>query len=220
MKHLLLVFAVLAIASCGGGSNFVPTDPNTVFQLLPTGYFTDGYSKTTNFTGSDSAGGVHTATLSEQTQAQTTFFGEPAIPVLGQIQLTNTVTGAFVSNVGTEYYSISASDRRFLGYSDSSSTTVSATTSAIPQTAKIGDFGSIGTYTDNVGDVDVTSWRLDDGGSGRAKMVALSTETDQFGTLTVSSTTTTLIDTSGNVISQEIVIFYADIGVTLTLNGS
>ena len=58
----------------------------------------------------------------------------------------------------------------------------------------------------------------DDGFNGRAKLVVLSTETDQFGTLITSSTTTDLIDTSGNVISEEIKIFFADVGITLTLN--
>ena len=196
----------------------VPTDPNTVFQLFPPGYFSVGYSKTTNFTGTDTGGGVFTATASVQTQAQTTFLGQPAIPQLVQIQLTNTATGAFVSNIGTGYWSTSATDRRILGFSDSSSTTVSATTTAIPQTAKIGDFGVVGTYTDNAGDVDVDSWRLDDGGNGRAKLVLLSTGTDQFGTLIISSTSTDLIDTSGNAISEEIKIFFADIDITLTLN--
>jgi hypothetical protein len=51
-------------------------------------------------------------------------------------------------------------------------------------------------------------------------LVYLSTTTDQFGTLTLSTTTTQLIDTSGNVISEEMIAFYADVGVTLTLNRS
>ena len=226
MKHLALAIVVFTLAACGGGGgggggdDFVPTDPNTVFQTFPPGYFTTGYSDTVNYTGTDSRGDVYTFTGSVQTQAQTTFLGEPAIPLLAQVQITNTSTGGFASNTGTTYYSTSASDRRHLGYSDSSETTVSATTFAIPQTATIGDFGVVGTYTNNAGEVDDQSVRLDDGGNGRAKLVILSTKRDQFGALLISSTSTTLIDTSGNPISGKIEIFYADIGVTLTLTGS
>ena len=97
---------------------------------------------------------------------------------------------------------------------------MSATTTAIPETAKIGDFGVIGTYTDNAGSVDVQSWRLDDGGNGLAKLVQLSTEKDQFGNLELSSTTTTVINTSGETLSRQEVIFFANEGVTLTLNGN
>jgi hypothetical protein len=113
-----------------------------------------------------------------------------------------------------------AVDRRYLGYSDSTTTTVSATTFAIPQTVKIGDFGNTGTYTDNVGAVEVKSWRVDDGGSGRAKLVYLSTDTDQFGNLETSSTTTDLIDTGGNVISEVVEVFFATLDITLTLTCS
>jgi len=134
-KNITISLLLLTVISaCGGGGS--PTDPNTVFQTFPPGYFTTGYSNTINFTGTDSTGDDYTGTASEQTQAQTTFLGEPAIPVLAQIQLTNTSTGGFASNVGTSYFTTSASDRHYLGYSDSSSTTVSATTFAIPQTAK------------------------------------------------------------------------------------
>lgn len=225
MKHLAFAIVVFTLVACGGGGggggdDFIPTDPNTVFRASPIGFFTEGRSKMMNCTGTDTAGGTFTAVFSDQTQAQTTFLGGPAIPILGQLQLTNTATGAFVSNTGTSYASTSAVDRRYLGYSDSTTTTVSATTSVLPETVKIGDFGNIGTYTDNVGDVDVQSWRVDDGGSGRAKLVNLSNETDQFGILQISSTETDLIDTGGNVISQVVEVFFATLGVTLTLNCS
>ena len=228
MKNLHIIlcsFFILTLSACGGGGggggdDFVPTDPNTAFRTSPAGSFTEGSSGTMNCKGKDTDGGKHTAVFSSLTQAQTTFLGIPAIPILGQLQLTNTVTNAMVSTIGTSYASTSAGDRRYLGYSNSTTTTVSATTSVIPETVKIGDFGNTGTYTDNVGNVDVKSWRVDDGGSGRAELVALSNVTDQFGDLQTSSTTTDLIDKGGNVISEVVVIYYATLGVTLTLNCS
>lgn len=223
MKKYLILLALIVIQGCsssGGDSAPPPTSSDTVFQLFAPGSFAAGFTETVNLTGTDSSGGVWSGVVSTQTQSQSTFLGQPVIPILAQVQLTNSSNGAFVSNIGTSYYSTSASDRHYLGYSDSFSTTVSATTSAIPETAKIGDFGVIGTYTDNAGSVDVKSWRLDDGGNGLAKIVQLSTEKDQYGNLELSTTTTNLIDTSGNTISQILVIFFADTGETLTLNGS
>ena len=159
-KGLTLISALILIGCGGGGGGGVPTDPNTVFRSAPSGYFADGFSQTHNYTGTDSEGGVYTATLSEQTQSQTTFLGVPAIPILGVLQLNNTANGAFVSSAVTVYYTTSASDRHYLGSSDSSTTTVSSTTNALPESVKIGDFGVIGTYTDNAGNVTQESWRL------------------------------------------------------------
>ena len=225
-KRLIFTLALIGTAlisvgcSSGGGDSTTPTDPATEFQLFQPGAFTAGFTETINYTGTDTAGGVWNGTISNLTQPESTFLGQPAIPFLTQVQLTNTANGAVLSDIGTAYYSTLASDRHYLGFSGTATTTVSAITTAIPETAKIGDFGVIGTYTDNAGSVDVQSWRLDDGGSGRAEIVQLSSESDQFGTLELSSVTTTLIDTSGNTISRTIVIFFADINETLTLNGS
>jgi hypothetical protein len=219
---LLCSFCLITLSACGGGGSggdgiSNPTDPNTVFRTAPAGSFTPGGSSTQNCTGEDSDGDNYKAVVSTQTQAETTFLGVPAIPIVALVQLTNTSTGAFASNLGTSYASTSELDRRYLGYSDASTTTVAATTSSFPQTVKIGDFGISGTYTDNAGNVEVKSWRVDDGGSGRAKIVSLSTNTDQFGNLATSSTTTGLIDPNGSVLSEVVEIFYADFGVTLTL---
>jgi len=217
---LLITTIASGCGSSGGGDSTTPTDPNTVFQLFQPGLFTTGYTETMNYTGTDTDGGTWTGTMSHLTQSQTTFIGQAAIPFLVQVKLTNTANGTAISNVGTAYYSVSASDRHCLGYSDSYTTTVSATTTAIPETAKIGDFGVIGTYIDNAGSVDVQSWRLDDGGNGLAKIVQLYTKKDQFGNLETSSTATAVINTSGETLSNQEVIFFADSGVTLTLNSN
>ena len=221
-KLLLTSLTLLVLSACGGGGDSAPppTDPATVFQLFPTGRFTPGNTDTINLTGTDTVGGVYTAIFSMQTQSESTFLGVPAIPILVHVQITNTASGAVASNVGNAYYTPLATDRHYLGFSDSTSTTVSSITEAIPQTGKIGDFGVIGTYTDNAGDVDVQTWRIDDGGGGNANIVELSTERDQFGNPTTSSVTTTKIDVNGNMLSIELILFYADTNITVTLSGS
>ena len=222
MKKYLVLFALILIQGCssGGGDGSTATDPNTEFQIFPSGYFTAGYADTINYTGTGTDGSSYTASVSEQTQTQSTFLGQSAIPILEQLQVTNISTGATASGIGTEYYSTDPNDRHFLGESSTTTTTVTAVTTAIPQTAKIGDIGIVGTYTDNAGNVTERSWRLDDGLNGRAKRFVLTTERDQFGIVTTTIAVTNLIDTSGNVISSNVVISYLDLGVTLTLNGS
>lgn len=224
LGSIILYISIFILSSCGGGgggsSNSTPTDPSTVFSLFPSNYFNVGYSKTYNLSGTDTLGGTYTGTFAVQTQAQTTFLGTPAIPILAQLQLTNTANHASISNIGTLYWTTSASDRHQLGYSDSSSTTVSASTTAIPQTALINNFGNIGTYTANTGDVSVDSWRLDDGYNGRANLVELSTTRDQYSNLLTSSTTTTLIDTSGNPISITLALYIASENATINLTGN
>ena len=220
MKKHLILFALILIQGCssGGGDSVTPTAPTTEFHLFPIGSFSAGYTDTQNLTGTDTAGGIYTGTLSSQTQAQSTFLGQAAVPILIQLQLTNTANGALVSSISTGYYSTSATDRHYLGSSDSTQTTVSAVTSAIPLTATIGSFGVIGTYTFNTGNVVEQSWRLDDGGNGLAKRVLLSTLKNQFNQVEFSTTTTSTIDTSGNFITTQLVIYYPSTGITITLN--
>lgn len=219
---IVTICLVLSLTGCssGGGDSAPPTDPNTVFQIFPSGRFTPGNTDTINLTGTDTVGGVYTAIFSMQTQSESTFLGVPAIPILVHVQITNTANGAVASNVGNAYYTPLAADRHYLGYSDTISTTVSSVTEAIPETGKIGDFGVTGTYTDNAGDVDVQTWRIDDGGGGNANIVELSTERDQSGNPTTSSVTTTKIDVNGNMLSMELILFYADTNITITLSGS
>ena len=220
MKKYLVLFALILIQGCssGGGDSTAPIVPDTVFQLFEAGSFTDGFKETWNVTGTDTAGGVWSGVIDEETQAELTFNSQPAIPILTLVQLTNSSSGGSIDDLSADFWSTSASDRRYLGSIGLfSSATASATTTAIPETAKIGDSGAVGTYVDNAGIVEVISWRLDDGGNGQAKVVQLVTEKDQAGILVSSSTTTTLIDTSGNAISKTLEIYTADTGVTLTL---
>ncbi len=223
---LISTFVIFTLSACGGGggggSNTAPTNPTTVFSLFPSGYFSVGYSESYTLTGTDTAGGVFTGSYLIQTQTQSTFNGVPAIPFDVSLQLNNTASGAFVSAIGTGYYSTNATNPENLGFTNTTfgTTTVSATTTALPTTASIGSFGSIGTYTDSAGDADVDTWRLDDGGNGNAKLVIFTTTTDQFGTVTSTSEESYLINSSGNRISIEFRLFDTSSGITISLSGN
>lgn len=193
---LISAFSIFMISACGGGgggSSTTPTNPATVF---PSGYFSTGYSESYTLTGTDTAGGVFTGSYSVQTKSQTTFNGVPAIPFDVLLQLNNTASGAFVSAIGTGYYSTNTASPENLGFTNTTfgTTTVSATTTPLPTTATIGGFGSIGTYTDSAGDTDVDTWRFDDGGNGNAKLVISTTTTNQFGTVTSTSEASYIIN--------------------------
>jgi hypothetical protein len=225
MKNYTVLLVLIFLQACSGGGDSVaptapvtpvPATPDTVFHLFEADYFTAGFTKAVNYAGTDTAGETWSAVISEQTKPQSTFLGQAAIPIFLKVELTNITAGSGTISTGHNYWSASASDRRYLGYSGVS-TTADATTMAIPETARIGNSGSIGTYTDNALAVDVQSWRLEDGGNDLANFVQTSTLKNQSGTLEISSTTTTLIDTSGKTISQTIVLFFSNTGNTLTL---
>jgi len=230
IKHthfIMWVFISLGLISCGGsdtenGYDFIPTDPNTVFSLFPAGYFNEGYSETYNLNGSDTAGGIQTGSYSIQTQAQSIFNSDAAIPFSVILSITNTQTGAFATASGTGYYSANQNDLRNLGY-DSTTTgvvTVSAITSTLPLTGKINDFGDIGEYTDSAGEKDVDTWRLRDAGNGKAKLTYYSTSFDQFGSAISTSEETYVINPDGTRNSLEFKLYYPGSGITITLNGN
>jgi hypothetical protein len=221
----VLFLSVLLLVACGGGSGgsdsgstFVPTDPNTVFQLFPPGGPTVGESSTVNLSGTDNFGDSWTASGSSQVQADTTFLGESVRPTLTILNLTYVPTGAFVNVTSTSYTRYDAGAVYRIGISDTSTTTVSFIANPVPYTAKIGDLGIVGTYTNNVGDVTTQTWEIADAGSGRAKAILRSSTVDQFSTLISSSVDTTVILPDGTTVSTivEVTLFNPDVVITLS----
>jgi hypothetical protein len=102
--------------------------------------------------------------------------------------------------------------------SNNSSTTVAYAANPLPYTAKIGDFGVVGTYPNNVGDVTTQSWELADGGSGRANVILHTSIVDQFSTLIGSGVDTSLILPDGTTASYQaqIILFNPDVVINLS----
>jgi hypothetical protein len=212
---------LFALSACGGGGggddNFVPTDPNTVFQLFPPGGPAVGTSSNTSLSGTDNFGDRWTATSSSQVQADTTFLGESVRPTLSIIGLTYVPTGAFINITSTSYIQYDVGAVYNIG-SSSTTTTVSFLANPIPYTAKIGDLGVVGTYTNNVGDVTTQTWEVADAGSGRAKVILRTTIVDQFSTLIGSSVDTTVKLPDGTTVSTlaQISLFNPDVVINLS----
>jgi len=220
------MFIAFALYGCGGGgggsaptgtTGGTPTDTSIDFSLFPADYFTS-YNVSADLTGNDNKGSTITGRITEQLQAQTTFMGAAALPVVAQTQFTAS-NGGFAAATVTSYFSTDASSRKFLGVSGDVVTASSSSTFVIPQTANIGDSGVMGTYTDNAGFVTSVTWRLEDGLNGNAKLVILNL-TMNNAVVDNTLTSTYLIQPDGTRLSVEIVTLNVNVSLIVTLRGT
>ncbi len=218
-----MVFLGVFISGCGGGGtspsaggNGRPTDTNISFKLFPDNYFVD-YDVSANLSGSDNKGNTYTGNITEKTLSKTTFLSNSAVPIETKINLAAS-NGGFAAVTQSQYYGTNANDRRFLGV-DGDVTTVSATTFTIPTTAKIGDSGKAGVYTDNSASISTLTWKLEDGFNGKAKLIFLTETNDQLGTLDNTFSTTYLINPDGERVSIELKTFNVNVDLEVTLTG-
>jgi len=221
----LTLLAVL-ISGCGGGGGGTspntggsgnPTDTNLSFKLFPDNYFLN-YNVSANLAGSDNKGNTYTGSSAENSLPETTFLSEYAIPIETIINFTASNVG-FAAVTQNQYFGTNASDRRFLGV-DGDITTVSANTFTIPTTAKIGDSGTAGTYTDNSGSISTLTWDIKDGFDGNAKLTLLTTTNDQLGNLDNTFSTTYLIKPDGTRLSVELKTFNVNVDLEVVLSGN
>jgi len=212
----------------GGIEN--PTDPNTVFNLFPSDYLTEGYSETYVLSGQEVlTGDTFTGSFTLQTQAQDLFNSESAVPMYKELEITNSITGGSSTESGIDYYSINYTNLHYYGYSgilhfsgiSSSQTTESASTTMLPVTGKIGDSGVIGTYIDSYDDTKSLTWSIHDAGNGNAKLkIVTTTSPNQLGTVLLVEEETYTINPNGVRLSIVIRIEYTYSGITISLNGN
>lgn len=228
IKAIALIF-LLQLAGCAPeekDDEFVPTDATLSFQLFPITYFLNIYDEIYTLHGSDNLGNSLSASNHFQTGPQITFNGEPAISV-SHMQLINDYTGTSDVGVRGEFfghinYSINKQDLRVLGFNNTvtGTTTVSATTTAIPVAALIGESGDIGTYIDDAGETITCDWRLIDGGNGRAKLIFTYITNNQNGDLLFTREESYLINQIGERTSLELVLHATSSGSTLNFSGT
>lgn len=226
---LLILITSLFLSGCGGGGSDAPgagdghgtpTDTSIDFTIFPPNFFTN-YSASADLTGTFTGsilGDVElTGSLTEVLQAQTTFLGSAAIPYLTTTTFTSTAGIGGTAQL-TSYYNMEENNRRFLGVSGEVNI-VSATTTAMPQTARIGESGNIGTYVADDGMTSVISWSLEDGFNGNAKLILSNQTNNASGAPDNTVTTTYLIQADGTRLSVELITFNDTVNITSTLSG-
>jgi len=135
------------------------------------------------------------------------------------VKITNQ-DGVVVTGTSIGYHSTDSGSRMYLGFTDNTTSTTYTAVSLniIPQSAKIGDIGVVGTYSGG-GETDQISWQLTNANNGLANLVTNNTTTIS-GNLQWSEEHIFVIDQQGNRKSLTIKIYYASNGVTITLSGN
>lgn len=222
IKNLFfLTLIVSALCSCGDSGNNDDSS-NKVYQLFPTNYLSANFNEDYTLTGTDQIGIPYDATYHVEARAETTFNKTAVIPVFEYLKFKNLLTRLSLVIPSTTYYATSLSTLEIIGLSDTLNglDTALATTTIIPQTAKIGDSGDIGTYIDNVGNTTIYNWKLTRAPKGHAHLTLYGSITDQFDELTGSVETTYEINSEGERSNIYITLFYKKQNTTLEFSGS
>jgi hypothetical protein len=221
---LLPLVALLAACPGGGGSGGgnTPTDPSLDFSLFPSGYFGGSYTASYSLSGSFSNGHGATATYNVHSGSTTTFNSQPVITIGDQATITDTTTNGVASGTSETYFSTDTSNPTVVGnYSPTSGVSYYATsTTVIPLTAKIGNFGNIGTYTGSDGTTYTSSWALQDGYNGNAKLAITFAYKDSSNNPDATEIDTYTIKQDGTRVHLDVNITFYSSGGTLTLSGS
>ncbi len=219
IRSFAVLSIILFLMDCGGGGGGgSSTSADTSFKLFPDDFFDAGYQESYLLTGSDTAGYTWEGSISEQADGITTFNGEQALSHESILSVTNKQTQEIIiSATITDYYSISSSDRRWLGQITlpANITTLPTSMNPFPQTAEIGDFGTVGSYYGSDGDTETITWQLKNANHGLAYYVMTSTYSDGS-----EEQTSYTIDQNGDRKAFSDRMYFSDSGVTVTLSGN
>ncbi len=219
----LFVVALCNLCGCGGGgggSDGTPTAQGTTVNLSAFKNVYLGTSAGTQYSfpalfGSDSQGRSWSGSFSIVGDGATTFESQDVtkqrslitLQMAGGTPVSGTTTAYFLSSNGNPYKSVSSLGVTF--------TPTSLFT--IPSTAKVGDFGDLGTDSGSDGTTTTGTWTLNAGNNG-ASILAFSSLT-KTGTLVTSTEVDSIyLDASGN--PTMLAISVTASGLTVNLSGA
>lgn len=219
----LLVALAFCLAGCGGGgggNTATQTPTGTVVNLTPFKSVYLGISAGTQFSfpalfGTDSQGRSWSGSYTTVADGATTFEAQNVTKRRSLITL-QLAGGTPVSGTTTAYFQVSNESP----YKSISSTGVTYTpTSAvlIPLTAKVGDFGVLGTVSGSDGTTTTATWALNADFNG-ASILALSSIVKTGATITSTEVDSFYLDSNGN--PTKLAINVTTSGITVNLAGS
>lgn len=229
IKQIFIIFILtFTLAGCGGGSDDAvtntPTDPTLDFSTFPSTFFNGNYTATYSLTGSLTSGSstIGLTAIWDVTSGNNSLFNSQSVnPIMETLEV------AFANNQidsvsNEDYYSTDVNDLQVLGSYNLTSgvTSTATTTNRIPLTAKIGESGNIGTYSQTDGNTTTVTWVMEDGFNGRAKLAITYTERNASNVLESTETHRWIIEQSGRRIGVEATSTSYSLNATLTASGT
>ncbi len=160
----------------GGGTTTTTTGDTTPiaptsYKLTPQGFYETGFSMSFSLTGADNLGYTYTGLYSIATKELTLFTdGNYYTTVQVLFRMTNTTTGISTSSIGTIYYN--ERNEPVLRYSEQTGTWFEPVTiHLLPDTAEIGDFGSLTSWAGSDGTTMTGTWLLQEASGGLANLI-------------------------------------------------
>ena len=219
----LFFFAALGLTGCGGGGGGAADTQTPTGTVVSMAAFKSVYLGTSagaqysfpTLSGSDSQGRswsgsftvIADGTTSFESQSVTKQHALVSLQLAGGTPVTGTSTAYFQASNGNPYKSIESNG---VTYTPNSAVT-------LPATAKVGDFGDLGTYTGTDGTTESVTWTLAAGSNG-ASTLALSSIIKTGTTINSVEMDSFHLDASG--VPTSISISVTESGVTVNLAGN
>jgi hypothetical protein len=216
---LLLTLAISLTSGCNDSDsgNTAPKE----YRLFPADYFYSSYREDYTLSGDDQLGLPYDATYFIEAREETTLGSDAVVPAFEYLKFTNLFTTLSLTITTTNYFTTPPTAAEILGLTDpfTGLDTVTAITTTLPQTAKIGEEGEVGTYTDSSGNTTAYTWALEKGRKGRANLIFQARITESSGALKATVKKTFEIDTEGKRHYLYLTLFYKKNNFTVTLEG-
>ena len=229
MKLIRLFCGLIAAAyifGCGGGGGggtpAVATPVGTTVNLataraFQTGTAAAGSQLSFALTGSDTQGGAWSGSFTIVSDGATTFENQAVTKARSLITLTRASSGASVTASTDSYFHVS--DRSLYKTVDSLNVTGTPTSQAsVPDSARVGDSGSLWSIAYSDGTSSSSTWRLDPEFNGNSKLTSSTIVKNASNAVSSTEEQTIYLDAGGTPYRLDEKVTVS--GVTVSLTGS
>ena len=207
--------AIAVLLSCGGGGGDGGTAATT-YSLSQVKNLTPGYTKTYSLTGSDSDGASFEATITVTIKPPSTINTKSVTPVESIFNSKNITSGATDTGTTTAYYS-AGYVLELLERGGGAINCTPTSYTALPDSASIGQTGTIGVIACTDGTIETGTWRLEASGNN-AKYIETYANRQIAGDLNHTEDDGYIINVNGDIFGLEIT--YAEpSGYSVNLSG-